>query len=247
MGRLDGKVAIITGAARGQGEAEARRFVAEGAKVVLVDILDDLGEKVAADLGAAAAVFVHLDVGDEAGWPRALEAADALGPLTVLVNNAGILKPYAIEDTTLESYLEVIRTNQVGCFLGMRAAIAPMRRAGGGSIVNVSSTDGLRSMNGLISYSASKFAIRGMTKTAAIELGQYGIRVLTLQTGGIPETIPEGLSWRQAITEQTVRRTMLGRAATLADVGNAAVIAASDYARTMTGTALNITCGAVPD
>ena len=170
MGRLDGKVAIVTGAARGQGEAEARRFVQEGAQVVLTDILDDEGKHVAADLGADA-VFVHHDVSQERDWVDVMEAAAGFGPLDVLVNNASIPFFKPIEETTLEDYLHVVNVNQVGTFLGIKAAIAPMVESGGGSIINVSSIDGLGSKNSLIAYSASKFAIRGMTKTAALELG----------------------------------------------------------------------------
>jgi len=183
-GRLAGKVAIITGAARGQGEAEARRFAAEGAQVVVADVLDAEGEAVAKDIGDAAR-FVHLDVSSEADWDAAIAAAEDFGPLTVLVNNAGILRFTSIADTTLDEYLQVIMINQVGTFLGIRAAIAPMQRAGGGSIVNISSIDGIGSKNGLVSYSSSKGAVRSMTKTAALELGQWGIRVNSVHPGGV--------------------------------------------------------------
>jgi 3alpha(or 20beta)-hydroxysteroid dehydrogenase len=184
MGRLDGKVAIVTGGARGQGEAESRLFAREGAKVVIADVLDEEGEQVAKDIGDAA-VYVHLDVSREREWDGALQAAAQFGPLSVLVNNAAIVRPAAIADTTLDDYLAVINVNQVGCFLGMRAAIGPMQTGGGGSIVNISSIDGIGSKNGLVSYTASKFAIRGMTKTAALELGRFGIRVNSIHPGGI--------------------------------------------------------------
>ncbi len=184
MGRLDGQVAIVTGAARGQGEAEARLFAAEGATVVLGDVLDDLGEEVAADIGDAAH-YVHLDVSVGDDWARTVQLATSLGPYTVLVNNAAILRPASIEDTTLDDYLDVINVNQVGCFLGMKHALAPMRENGGGSIVNISSVDGFKSQNGLISYSASKFAIRSMTKTAALEWGRFNIRVNSVHPGGV--------------------------------------------------------------
>lgn len=183
-GRLEGKVALITGAARGQGEAEARLFASQGAKVVLADVLDDDGEKVAADIGDAAR-YVHLDVSNEADWAGAIAAAEELGPLNVLVNNAAILRFTAIADTTLEEYLQVIMVNQVGTFLGIRSAIEPMKRAGGGSIVNISSIDGIGSKNSLVAYSSSKGAVRSMTKTAALELGQFGIRVNSVHPGGV--------------------------------------------------------------
>lgn len=183
-GRLRGKVALITGAARGQGAAEARWFAREGAQVVLADVLDADGQAVADEIGDGAR-YVHLDVASEDDWRDAIAAAEALGPLTVLVNNAAILRFNAIEDTTLDEYLQVIMINQVGTFLGIRSAIDPMRRAGGGSIVNISSIDGIGSKNALIAYSSSKGAVRAMTKTAALELGQYGIRVNSVHPGGV--------------------------------------------------------------
>lgn len=185
MGRLDGKVALITGAARGQGEAEARLFAAEGASVVLGDVLDNLGEKVAADLGDVAA-YAHLDVTEPSQWTAAVEMATSrFGRLDTLVNNAGILKVGPIEQQPVEDYMAVIRVNQVGCFLGMQAVVPAMRQAGGGSIVNTSSTSGFVGMAGLSAYTASKFAVRGMTKCAAIELGPYGIRVNSVHPGGV--------------------------------------------------------------
>jgi 3alpha(or 20beta)-hydroxysteroid dehydrogenase len=184
VGRLAGKVAIITGAARGQGAAEARRFAAEGARVVLGDVLDADGEAVAAEIGAAAR-YVHLDVTKESDWEAAIAAAEAMGPLTTLVNNAGILQFRAIADTSLDDYLGVVMVNQVGTFLGMRSAIGPMTRAGGGSIVNISSIAGIGSKNGLVSYSSTKGAVRSMTKTAALELGHLGIRVNSVHPGGV--------------------------------------------------------------
>jgi len=185
MGRLDGKVALVTGAARGQGEAEARMFVAEGAKVVLGDVLDDLGEKVAVDLGDDAR-YVHLDVTNPDDWKAAVDTAvSTFGKLNVLINNAGILKLGPIETQPLDEYMAVIRVNQVGCFLGMQAVIPALRAAGGGSIVNTSSVSGLIGTVGLAAYTASKFAVRGMTKVAAMELGHDNIRVNSVHPGGI--------------------------------------------------------------
>jgi len=183
-GRLAGKVALISGASRGIGEADARLFVAEGASVVLGDVLDAEGEKVASELGEAAR-YVHLDVTDPDSWSRAIaRTQEAFGRLDVLVNNAGILRFGSIEETSLEEYESVIRVNQIGCFLGIKAAIPALRAAGGGSIVNISSTAGLEAMAGLIGYCASKFAVRGMTKVAAVELGGDGIRVNSVHPGG---------------------------------------------------------------
>lgn len=183
-GRLEGKVAIITGGARGQGAAEARLFVREGAKVVVADVLDDEGKALVEELGGAG-VYQHTDVSSEEDWAACIAAAEELGPLNVLVNNAAILAFTAIVDTTLDEYMRVIRVNQVGTFLGMRSAIEPMKRAGGGSIVNISSIDGIGSKNGLVSYSSSKGAVRSMTKTGALELGQFGIRVNSVHPGGV--------------------------------------------------------------
>lgn len=183
-GRLAGKVALISGSARGIGEADARLFVAEGARVVMGDVLDDEGRKVAAELGAAAS-YVRLDVTDPKSWAAAVaHAQERFDRLDVLVNNAGILRFNTIEQTSLEEYESVIRVNQIGCFLGMKAALPALRAAGGGSIVNISSTAGLEGMGGLVSYSASKFAVRGMTKVAALEFGDDHIRVNSVHPGG---------------------------------------------------------------
>lgn len=185
MGSLDGKVALISGGARGMGAAEARHFAAAGAAVVVGDVRDDAGAAVAAEIGAAAR-FVHLDVTSEESWAGAVDAAvDAFGSLTVLVNNAGIAEGSSLADTTRESYERVIAVNQTGVFLGMKAVIEPMTAAGGGSIVNVSSIDGLVGMNNVVSYVASKWAVRGMTKTAAMELAPRGIRVNSIHPGFI--------------------------------------------------------------
>jgi 3alpha(or 20beta)-hydroxysteroid dehydrogenase len=184
VGRLRGKVAIITGAARGQGEAEARLFVAQGARVLLADLLDEEGEAVAKSLGAAAR-YVHMDIRSESDWRAVIGAAQELGPINVLINNAAITHFASILETTVADYERVIGVNQTGTFLGMRSVIDPMKAAGGGSIVNVSSIDGLQAKNGIIAYAASKWAIRGMTKVAALELGRYGIRVNSIHPGGI--------------------------------------------------------------
>lgn len=201
MARLEDKVAIITGAARGTGEATARLFVEEGARVALADVADERGEALAKELGDAAA-FVHLDVTSEEDWRRAVEATLArFGRLDVLVNNAGVLHMAAIVDTALADYERVIRVNQVGPFLGMRAVAPALREGGGGAIVNVSSVDGLRAHNGIVAYAASKWALRGMSKVAAIELGRFGIRVNTVcpEAGSadmIAPYVPEGVDPR---------------------------------------------------
>ena len=186
MGRLDGKVALITGGARGMGKSHVRHFVAEGARVVFGDVLDDKGAYVAAKLGGESCRYLHHDVTSEADWDAAVALAlDAFGSLDVLVNNAGILAFAPIADMPLADFRRVLEVNAVGCWLGMKAVIGPMTKAGGGSIVNVSSIEGFTGAAGLSAYSASKFAIRGMTKAAAQELGQFGIRVNSVHPGGV--------------------------------------------------------------
>jgi 3alpha(or 20beta)-hydroxysteroid dehydrogenase len=184
MGRLDGKVALVTGGSRGMGEETVRAFVAEGARVVIADVLDAEGEALAAELGDAVA-FLHTDVSSEADWTEAVARAEQFGPLNVLVNNAAIVHMAALTDTTLADFQRVVSVNQVGTFLGIRAVVEPMKAAGGGSIINISSIDGLQSKPGLAAYSSTKWAVRGLTRNAAIELGQYGIRVNSVHPGGI--------------------------------------------------------------
>lgn len=192
MGRLDGKVALITGAAGGQGEAESRLFVEEGARVMMCDIADGQGKSIAESLGSSAA-YLHHDVTQEESWARAVSATtDAFGRLDILINNAGIVHVATIAEIALEDYMRVIQVNQVGCLLGMKTAIPAMMRAGGGSIINISSTLGFEGAAGVVAYVASKFAIRGMTKTAALELGALNIRVNSIHPGGIDTPMGRG-------------------------------------------------------
>ena len=184
MGRLDGKVAIVTGGARGMGEATVRLMVGEGAKVVIGDLLEAEGQALADELGDAAS-FLRMDVSQEADWAKTVAEAEEFGPLNVLVNNAAILHLASITDTSPDDFMRVLKVNLLGAFMGIRAVIEPMKAAGGGSIINVSSIDGVQSKAGLSAYSTSKWGIRGMTKNAAIELGQYGIRVNSVHPGGI--------------------------------------------------------------
>ncbi len=183
MGRLDGKIAIVTGAARGTGEATARLFVAEGARVLLADVRDEPGEKVAAELGDAAA-YQRLDVRSPDDWSAGVAAAEAaFGPVDALVNNAAILEVASFEEHTHERFQEVIEVNLVGPFLGMQAVIPGMAEAGAGSIVNVGSVDSLEAEVGIAAYGASKWGLRGLTKCAALELGRRGIRVNLVAAG----------------------------------------------------------------
>ncbi|MGH3521146.1 MAG: glucose 1-dehydrogenase [Haloechinothrix sp.] len=185
MSDLKGKVALITGAARGQGAAEARLFAASGAHVVLTDVLAREGKEVAESIGAAAR-FVRHDVSDEADWLAAVDTAlTEFGRLDILVNNAAIFTINALIDQSAEEFERILRVNVIGSFLGIKAVIDPMKAAGGGSIVNISSQAAMQGIYGHSAYGASKWGMRGMTKTAALELGQFGIRVNSVHPGAI--------------------------------------------------------------
>ena len=184
MARFDGKVILISGGARGQGAAEARALVEEGAKVVIGDVLEDKGTELARELGNAAS-FVRHDVTSEADWDRAVKTAEAMGGLHGLVNNAGIYQPKRLMDTDAALWDRHMRINQTGCFLGMKAVVEPMERSGGGSIVNISSGAGLRGSPQAFAYSATKWALRGMTKSAAMDLAKKKIRVNSVHPGPI--------------------------------------------------------------
>lgn len=185
MGRLAGKVAIITGGSQGMGEATVRQFVKAGAKVVIADILDEKGQALAEELGENA-IYQHMDVSSKADWDACVAVAESqFGKLNVLVNNAGILHVASLVDTKEEDFMRVVRINQLGPMLGMQAVVEPMKRAGVGSIVNISSFEGFQAKNGLTAYVSTKWALRGMTKSAAIELGKYNIRVNSVHPGGV--------------------------------------------------------------
>jgi 3alpha(or 20beta)-hydroxysteroid dehydrogenase len=230
MGRLAGKTALITGGARGQGAATARRFVAEGARVIIADVVDDEGKRLAGELGAE---YRHLDVSEEDDWASAL---DATGPVTVLVNNAGILHFSPLAETSLADYERVIRVNQIGTFLGMRAVVPGMIAAGGGSIVNTSSIEGLAAAPLLVAYTASKFAIRGMTKAAALELGPSGIRVNSVHPGMIDtQMLPTALGGITVDLSRIGRKLALRRVGQAEEIANLTVFLASDESSYCTG------------
>lgn len=229
MGRLDGKVAIVTGGARGQGEAEARLFVAEGARVVVADVLDDPGEALARELGDDAR-FTHLDVGDEAAWAGVVASATStFGGLDVLVNNAAIHHIVRIEDETLDAFERILRVNLVGTFLGMRACAPALRASGRAAIVNISSTAGLLGYAGHGAYGASKWGVRGITKTAAAELGPE-IRVNSVHPGPIKtDMLPGGR------TDENFRYLPLARAGEPSEVAQLVCFLASDASSYITG------------
>ncbi|WP_067482196.1 glucose 1-dehydrogenase [Actinomadura hibisca] len=248
MGRLDGKVALVTGGARGMGKAHVRRFVDEGARVVFGDVLEEEGAKLAADLGDAAR-FVRMDVTDPADWERAVTTAvEAFGGLHVLVNNAGILRHKTIEEMSLDEFRQVIDVNLLGQWLGVKSVTAALREAGGGSIINVSSTEGFIGASGLAAYSASKFGVRGLTKAAARELGQYGIRVNSIHPGGIITSMSmqeDVVNATAARAEALIEGLPLKRLGNTREVSGLVVYLASDESSYCTGSEVLVDGGLV--
>ena len=242
-GRLDGKVAIVTGAARGQGEAEARRFAAEGAKVLLTDVLDEDGDTVAKELGDAAA-YCHLDVTSEDEWVGAVaDAEERFGPVTVLVNNAGILDFAPVEKQDVGKFRQVIDVNLTGTMLGMKSVVPSMRRAGGGSIINISSNSGIWGIPMAAAYCSSKWAVRGLSKAGALELGKHGIRVNSVHPGGVdtpmtrmPGYDPNEAPWAKALP--------LGRMGNPEEIAAVVAFLASDEASYVTGAEWSVDGGA---
>ncbi len=232
MGRLEGKVAIITGAAQGMGASHARRFVAEGAKVVLTDLNEEKGNEVAKELGANA-IFMKQNVASAADWANVVaKAEENFGPVNILVNNAGITAAKSILQTSEEDYRRIVDINQVSVFLGMKTVIPSMQKAGGGSIVNISSINGI--VGGAIGYTDTKFAVRGMSKAAALECTNYGIRVNSVHPGAIatPMIIQEDT---KAAVEAFAKHIPLQRIAQPEEVTNLVLFLASDESSYSTG------------
>lgn len=235
MNRVAGKVAILTGAARGMGAAHARRLVEEGARVMLTDVLVAEGEATARALGDAAR-FRHHDVTSEVEWKRIVaETEKSFGPVTVLINNAGIVSLGPIEQTAESEYRRVIDVNQVGVFLGMKTVLHSMRRAGGGSIINVSSTAGLVGAPNSMAYTASKFAVRGMTKAAASEFAPYRIRVNSVHPGTIRTPMVVSSEESKAAIDTLVARTPAARIGEPEEVSSIVLMLASDESSFCTG------------
>ncbi len=228
MGKLDGKVAIITGGARGMGEATARLFHAEGAAVVITDVSSDTGAAVAASLGERA-LFCRHDVTDEAQWKAVVAAAIALfGRLDILVNNAGILKFETLVEMSAADFMAVINVNLLGVFLGIKAAAPAMIAQRSGSIVNISSTGGFRATNGAGAYTASKFGVRGLTKTASLELGHLGVRVNSVHPGGIDTPLVNPTGESRAEVDAKYVNFPMQRAGRPEEIARASLFLASD-------------------
>ncbi|MEU8527452.1 MULTISPECIES: SDR family NAD(P)-dependent oxidoreductase [Streptomyces] len=237
MGKLDGRVVIVTGAARGQGEQEARLFAAEGARVVLGDVLDDAGEALAKELGEDRAAYVHLDVTRETDWTAAVaRAKERFGRIDGLVNNAGILRFNELVSTPLEEFQAIIQVNQIGCFLGIRTVAPEIEAAGGGTIVNTSSYTGVTGMAGVGAYAATKHAVLGLTRVAAVELAGKNIRVNAVCPGAIdtPMSNPEGVD--PAATAELYRSLVpLGRIGKPEEVAALALFLTSEDSAYITG------------
>lgn len=232
MKRLDGKVAIITGAAQGMGAAHAKLFIENGAKVILTDLNEEKGQVFAAELGENA-LFVKQNVASEEDWATVIaKAEEAFGPVNVLVNNAGITMAKNMLDITVEEYRRIVDINQVSVFLGMKTVAASMMKAGGGSIVNISSMNGL--VAGAVGYTDTKFAVRGMTKAAAINLAPMGIRVNSVHPGVIatPMVVQEDT---KAAVEAFSQHIPLKRVAQPEEVSKMILFLASDESSYSTG------------
>ncbi|MFI6954420.1 glucose 1-dehydrogenase [Nocardia sp. NPDC050408] len=228
MGRLTGKVALISGGARGMGAAHGRALAAEDARVVLGDILDEEGAALAEEIGDNAA-YVHLDVREKQQWQDAVaEAVQRFGSLNVLVNNAGIVNGNLLVDFELSEWQRIIDINLTGTFLGTQAATPAMIEAGGGSVINISSVEGMRGSPGLHGYTATKFAVRGLTKSTALELAQYGIRVNSIHPGLIRTPMTDGIP-------EDFLQIPLGRAADPSEVSALVTYLASDESSYSTG------------
>lgn len=237
---FDERTFVVTGAARGQGAAQARRLVERGAHVVLTDLLDAEGAALAADLGDTA-IFIRHDVTEEGSWNEVMALAGRVGRLGGVVNNAGIYLPAAVTDTTPELMERHFRVNQLGVLLGMKHGAAALKGGGGGSIVNISSTTGLRGTPNLAAYGGTKWAIRGMTKTAAVELAPFGIRVNSVHPGLIDTAMLDG---RRALDlAERAKQIPMGRLGTPDDVAELVLFLLSDLSGYITGAEISIDGG----
>lgn len=243
MARLAGKVAIITGAAQGMGAATARLFAAEGARVVLCDVIEDKGQETAAEIGESA-VFEKLDVRSEADWDRVVAATvERFGQLDILINNAAIVHFSPIEAMPAEDIERVLAINVMGTMLGAKYAAREMTKAGRGVIVNISSVDGLRGCNGLSAYTASKWAVRGLSKSLAYELGPRGIRVCTVHPGGVNTQMGNPTGLTGDAVNVGYERVPLQRIGEPEEIARASLFIASDDASYISGAELAVDGG----
>jgi 3alpha(or 20beta)-hydroxysteroid dehydrogenase len=233
MGALDERVALVTGGSHGLGQAIVRRFVAEGARVAIADIDAAAGEALAAELGEVTR-FVPLDVGDEDQWAAAVATTlEVFGGLDVGVNNGGIVVHATLAEQSLSDWERIVRVNQTGTFLGLRAMAEPMKTAGRGSIVNMSSIRGMVGAAGLFAYTATKFAVRGMTKAAALELGHHGIRVNSIHPAAVATRLVGDVD--PAVLDERFAGQPIGRIARPAEIAALALFLASDESSYCTG------------
>ncbi|MFB6853055.1 glucose 1-dehydrogenase [Streptomyces sp. NPDC056341] len=234
---LDGKVVVITGAGRGQGAAEAALAAAAGARVVVTDVREEEGAEVAESLGGRG-LFVRHDVSDPDSWGAVVDAAlGAFGRIDALVNNAALWRTAPVERETLENFEQLIRVNLLGPFLGIQAVVPAMREAGGGSVVNVSSTAGLIGIPGHAAYGSTKFGLRGLTRSSALDLAGYGIRVNSVHPGAIDTPMIAGVSAKDW------SHLPLGRMGRPEEVGELVLFLASDASSYITGTEFTVDGG----
>ena len=243
MARLQNKVAIITGGARGMGAATSRVFAQEGAKVVIADVLDAEGAKLAAEIGKSA-IFVHHDVTDENAWASLLDTtAKTFGPVDALVNNAGVLLFRTLAETSKADFERVLNINLVGTFLGTKLVGLQMAARGRGSIVNISSVDGMKGANGLGAYCASKWGIRGLTRVAAMEFGHKGVRVNSVHPGGVDTAMGNPYAEQKADVNKRYTMVPLQRVGEPEEVARTSLFLASDESSYLCGAEIAVDGG----
>ena len=246
--RLEGKTALVTGAARGIGAAVARLFAAEGANVALGDVLADQAHQVVAEISDAGgtAMVVEFDVSDAPEWERAVDmVVDRFGTLDILVNNAGIYERHTVEELDLETWKRVMEVNAEGVFLGTKACIPAMRKSGGGSIVNLASIASMRGSSWATAYNASKAAVANLTRSTAIQYGQFGIRANSIHPGAIDTAMLDQVFIDQEAREKHAVESPLRRDGTPEDVAKAILFLASDDASYVTSAELRVDGGAL--